>query len=197
MRQKKWRNNLCLISFTALLLLTILGYAMAMTTAERDEILKYAVKWCSLYNPEYNNYASDPNKHEDANFVSQALLASGHMFSGPSPDMDQYECILDRNTLELEVKVYLDADLFVIKDFGDVPVGIASGDVIFFMDKEKDNPELVGVIIVSDSDENVPLSDITVAYHSDGTSSTIGGIKWLSDMLVVYGKAHLYHFKAD
>ena len=37
----------------------------------------YAFNGCDKYNPAYNNYIDDGYDNEDANFVSQALIAGG------------------------------------------------------------------------------------------------------------------------
>lgn len=193
-----WHKGFCLIGVITWLFLIIPG-AMAMTDAERDKILMYATLWAYNYNPEYKNYANDPNANEDANFVSQAVMAGGYMFSNDNiAFMDKHGCMVDRGTLEWEVRFYLNTDRYVINALGDLPANIASGDVIFFMSPDE-RPQVAGIVLVAEpkSETTMPLPELTVAYHDDSNNGAIGDIKYLSEILFIYEKAVLYHFRDE
>ena len=55
-------------------LLFILSIGL-IVSYNRNSAVKYAKKWCNIYNPSYKNY--NPEGGDSANFVSQCLIAGG------------------------------------------------------------------------------------------------------------------------
>ena len=120
-----------------LVLLSIFSLAFTVQAYNANAASDYAFTRYSQYNPAYNNYVDDSIYHEDANFVSQALIAGGLLNSSNIPfftNLDDKGCIASREALAEFLKNYEHAKQVGFKVEGFVPTSLAFGDVVFFRD---------------------------------------------------------------
>jgi hypothetical protein len=152
----------------------------------------YAFKWYKQYHPDYANYVDHVFSDEDANFVSQALIAGGLLNSNNIPigiQIDSAGCITSREGL---VEYLKDYEHFkdVGFDPGLVPTSLAFGDVVSF-GPDKAHPSAIGIVIGYD-----PVKDdfdIAFHYNTSGGGVSAGNILTLQEVALVRGGAYYYH----
>ena len=144
-------------------------------------------QWYKNYNPDYHNYVDFVISDEDANFVSQALIAGGLLNSNNIPGgyyLDSAGCITSRSGLAEFLKDYEHAKQVGFKVEGFIPTSLAFGDVVFF-GNDPANPNLVGVVVAYNS----VLNDFDIAFHSSKScpGCPAGNIKPISELANVSG----------
>lgn len=185
------RQNGTFVGLGLLALLSILSLAFTAQAYNANAASDYAFNWYNQHNPAYNNYIDDSINNEDANFVSQALIAGGLLNSSNIPFLtylDDKGCIPGREALaeflkdhEHAKKVGFKVDLFV-------PTSLAWGDVVFFGDDT--NPhKFVGIV----TGYNPVWDDFVIAYHTNTSGGLMGGHKSLKELMLVFGGASFYH----
>jgi hypothetical protein len=172
-------------------MLSILSLAFTAQAYDSNAASDYAFNGYNQYNPGYNNYQDDSIYHEDANFVSQSLIAGGLLNSSNIPllsYLDDKGCIPSREALAEFLKDYEHAKKVGFKVDLFVPTSLAWGDVVFFGDDS--NPhKFVGII----TGYNPVWDDFVVAYHTNTSGGVVGAQKSLAELTLVYGGATFYH----
>ncbi len=174
-------------------LITLFFLSEAIHAYNTQTVYDYAWEWATEINPSFANYLDDPLLHEDANFVSQALIAGGMLSSAnfvPFSGVDNYGCLTTRGALAEFLKDYEHANPMGFKVDYFVPSSLAYGDVVFFGDES--NPyQRVGIVV----GYNPVLDDFDIAYHNNqlATDAIIGGISSLKGLMLFWGNATFYH----
>jgi hypothetical protein len=153
----------------------------------------YAFQWNKSYHPDYLNYVGWVSADEDANFVSQALIAGGLLNGSNIPPgyaLDSAGCITDRMGLKKFLQDYEHARPVGFSVEGFTPTSLAFGDVVFF-GNDPDNPNLVGIVV----GYNPVFNDFDIAFHNKTPCSgcLAGNIKTLGEVAVAYGLPAFYH----
>jgi hypothetical protein len=152
----------------------------------------YAFNWYKSYHPDYVNYLDEQLYDEDANFVSQALIAGGLLRDASmSFYVDSAGCIPNRAGLYDYLEQYEHAEKTIVGSGDAVPNSFWPGDVVFFgVDAPYDG--IVGIYQGNDLDVE-PL----IAYHSNTSGPAVGYLRGIDEMRLVYGKEgkmHFFHF---
>lgn len=151
----------------------------------------YAFNWNKKYHPDYLNYAGSVAADEDANFVSQALIAGGLLNGNNIPwgySLDTAGCITDRMGLAKFLEEYEHFKQVGFEVEGFPPASLAHGDVVFF-GEDPGNLNLVGLVVGF----NPVWNDYDIAFHNKSAGDPAGNIKTLAEMGLVYGKPRYYH----
>lgn len=180
-----------LIALIPTILLLIFSLPPSLWAYSTQAVYDYAWQYKNQINPFYADYRGDPVNHEDANFVSQALIAGGLLNSHnrpPGVPLDAHGCITTREALADFLKNYEHAQAVGFKIDSFVPTSLAYGDVVFFGDDA--NPyKRVGVVV----GYNAVLDDFDISFHDNSTGGSVGSTKTLQELTLVFGGATFYH----
>lgn len=175
-----------------LVLLSIFSLAFTVQAYNANAASDYAFQWSKNYHPDYHNYVDQTSYDEDANFVSQALIAGGLLnSSNPLPAFsDDIGCITNREALAKYLQEYEHAKQVGFKVEGFVPTSLAFGDVVFFRDTAG-VINTVGIVI----GYNPVRDDFDIAFHVKTSSpgGLAGNINTLTEMSLVFGLPDFYH----
>lgn len=175
------------------LTLLMLLLSLASTAWAYDPIATsdYAFQWYNDYNPDYEKY--DIIYDEDANFVSQALIAGGLLNSSkflPGFAVNSAGCIITRESLAKYLMNYEHAKQVGFKVEEVFPTSLAHGDVVFFH-QEDGSINRVGIVVGYNPVRNG--LDIAMHWPKAGTTSTAGIKLQLNEAVLFYGLPTFYH----
>lgn len=177
--------------FWVVFFLCFLSFPLQASAYNANAASDYAFKWYKQYHPDYANYVDHVLSDEDANFVSQALIAGGLLNSNNIPagiQVDGAGCITSREGLADYLKNYEHFNDIGFKE-GPDPSDLAFGDVVFF-GADKAHPQLAGIVIGF----NPVTDDIEIAtHHTKSGAENPGSIKTFKEMALVFGGATYYH----
>jgi hypothetical protein len=181
-----------LLGLISVILIAAFSLTPALQAYDTQAVHDYAWQWRNQINSNYTDYRDYVINQEDANFVSQALIAGGLLNSRNLPvgtPVDAHGCITTREALADFLKDYEHAKAVGFKVDLFVPTSLAHEDVVFFGDAA-DPYKFVGVV----AGYNPVMDDFDIAYHVNTTTyGVVGNVKTLTELMLVYGEATFYH----